>query len=494
MSGRKPGPGAPGRARPWSTRTTFLSVVGCLVLAAGASWSSGPAGTVAHALAGQGLEALAVVVTVVMAARRRRALGAVGWLLAGATGFALLGDAGWLLRTLVEQHTASGAAAAGLLVTPYALGYGLLLGAGFELMRRRSGWRGPGALIDSAVITVGLGVVAYCFVIADQLADSTAPLPDRLVSGIGPGLDVVVVGVLTRLLIGARSGRSPLVLLLAAMSSYLLGDLAFAVSLLLGVAGTWNSWVDLLFALFYLFTALALVHPDADRLCRRAGAEVERLGAARAGALALAGLLAPATLLAEHFLRRDPHVVAVAVAGAVLFGLTLLRMLLLVRAIESQRAQLAVQARTDALTGLANRRTYDHELQRALAAATGTPVSAGMIDLDHFKAYNDTHGHAAGDELLRTAAAAWSAELARALPAGRIARYGGEEFAVLLPGLTSPQAAQVVSRLLAVTPSGQTFSAGVAGWDGSVAAERLLREADEQLYRAKGAGRARVLC
>ena len=110
-------------------------------------------------------------------------------------------------------------------------------------------------------------------------------------------------------------------------------------------------------------------------------------------------------------------------------------------------ARLQSTARTDPLTGLPNRRVWDEDLERELARARrhGGSLCLAMLDLDRFKAYNDHHGHQAGDELLAAAAAAWRPEL-RATDT--IARYGGEEFAVLLPHSDEEGALIVVERLL----------------------------------------------
>ena len=112
-----------------------------------------------------------------------------------------------------------------------------------------------------------------------------------------------------------------------------------------------------------------------------------------------------------------------------------------------------------------------------------------MLDLDHFKRFKDKHGHQAGDRLLTQSAALWKAQLREQ---DYLARYGGEEFCVIVTGLPAGKAAEVVGRLLAVTPDGQTFSAGVASWDGLESPERLLARADEALYHAKHNGRNRV--
>ena len=112
-------------------------------------------------------------------------------------------------------------------------------------------------------------------------------------------------------------------------------------------------------------------------------------------------------------------------------------------------AKLQSTARTDPLTGLPNRRVWDEDLERELARARrhGGSLCLAMLDLDRFKAFNDHHGHQAGDQLLAATATAWRPAL-RATDT--IARYGGEEFAVLLPHSDQEGARLVVERLLDV--------------------------------------------
>jgi diguanylate cyclase (GGDEF)-like protein len=148
-------------------------------------------------------------------------------------------------------------------------------------------------------------------------------------------------------------------------------------------------------------------------------------------------------------------------------------------------------ARTDALTGVANRRAWDDELPRELARAarSGQPLCVALVDLDHFKAYNDRHGHQAGDRLLKAAAAAWEGRLRKT---DVLARYGGEEFAVLLPDCGLEHALEIADRLRTAQPEG-TCSIGVAAWDGREEAVQLVARADRALYAAKEAGRNRCL-
>ena len=149
-------------------------------------------------------------------------------------------------------------------------------------------------------------------------------------------------------------------------------------------------------------------------------------------------------------------------------------------------------ARTDDLTGLPNRRHWEEQLPRELSRATRElqPVCVAMLDLDHFKDFNDRNGHQAGDRLLRTASAAWRAELR---PYDILARYGGEEFSVILPGCGIDDGLKLVERLRSVTPEGESCSAGLAVWDGDEEAEGLVGRADAALYRAKRGGRNRVV-
>lgn len=147
------------------------------------------------------------------------------------------------------------------------------------------------------------------------------------------------------------------------------------------------------------------------------------------------------------------------------------------------------QSYTDALTGLPNRRAWDAFIERECAVAdrTGAPLCVAMIDLDHFKSFNDAHGHQAGDELLQRAAEAW-ADALRSIDL--LARIGGEEFVVGLPGCDTDGALGIIERLRALTPDGQTCSAGIALRQKDEPIAELLGRADDALYTAKDDGRA----
>lgn len=153
--------------------------------------------------------------------------------------------------------------------------------------------------------------------------------------------------------------------------------------------------------------------------------------------------------------------------------------------------RLAIDARTDALTGMANRRAWDAELPSALRSAgrLGHPISVVLIDIDYFKSYNDLHGHPAGDAALRDIGERWRG-MTRDIDL--LARIGGEEFGLVLPGCEGGTAHIVVDRLRANMPPGLTASAGVTGWTQPLTADQVVAEADRALYRAKRDGRDRV--
>jgi diguanylate cyclase (GGDEF)-like protein len=143
----------------------------------------------------------------------------------------------------------------------------------------------------------------------------------------------------------------------------------------------------------------------------------------------------------------------------------------------------------DPLTGVLNRRAWDQALASALRRGSG-PLYVALIDLDDFKGYNDRNGHPAGDDLLRRAAGSWRG----AMRSGDVlARYGGEEFAVLLAGCQADTAIEIAERLRVATIEEQRVSIGIARWDGTETADRLVDRADNALYAAKRNGRNRVM-
>jgi len=183
-----------------------------------------------------------------------------------------------------------------------------------------------------------------------------------------------------------------------------------------------------------------------------------------------------------------------------LLGATVIAATIVVRSRE-----LRLLSTRDRFTGLLNRAVFNEQLEREAAFARREDgyFAVAMLDIDHFKKFNDTYGHAGGDEALRTIARTLR-EACRSTDV--VARYGGEEFALILPGVMSGRATGLLERFRRVVavkpitlpgrskPASVTVSIGVAIWpdDGDTPAE-VLRCADQRLYQAKAEGRDRVV-
>ncbi len=208
--------------------------------------------------------------------------------------------------------------------------------------------------------------------------------------------------------------------------------------------------------------------------------------------------------------RRVRTVAEILIGGAVvqmIAGLVLIRRDLAVR--RRAEARLRDQATRDPLTGLHNRGELERYLRAEVARChiAARPLAAFLVDVDHFKAVNDTHGHAVGDAVLRAVAARLAGAVRE--PAV-VARYGGEEFAVLLPGLAAGEAAAVAERARRAIggdpfaghandgrpvafPIAASFGVAYLDPDAGGDADHLLTLCDRALYRAKRWGRNRVV-
>jgi diguanylate cyclase (GGDEF)-like protein len=152
------------------------------------------------------------------------------------------------------------------------------------------------------------------------------------------------------------------------------------------------------------------------------------------------------------------------------------------------RARMETLTLTDDLTGVATRRVFEEELPRELARARRGEhaVSVATLDLDQLGAFNMLHGEREGDRMIKEAASLWRNELREV---DVLARLEGGTFAIVLPNCGLGEAIDVLDRVRAATPRGQTASAGVGRWDGEEPAELLQARCDDALDAAKRAGR-----
>jgi diguanylate cyclase (GGDEF)-like protein len=377
-------------------------------------------------------------------------------------------------------------------------------------------WNRPGTFVLSTlVMLIGLGALFQVATGLDLGIDNLFDDPTARVAGRKPGRmsQLTAIGLMLLGLRGMVASvaslawlRDPLAVLMLAIAMTAMASLGFPLAG--GKIATLPFYpVPLASATLLFLAALAWMAIEPTRGLTRVSA-ADSIGGALARRLLLPTLLLPlaiiclAQLLQRHLGISDDLMLTLSalLTGGAVAGLTWWVANLL-DSTECARDEARWQhesARTDGLTGLPNRRALDEALSSLLDGQRGADrrLCVLMLDLDHFKHYNDTHGHAAGDEALRTAARL----LRQAVrPADLPARYGGEEFVVLLPGSGAAEGVQVAERILRlfraeVWPLRKvTVSIGVAATHSGEAAEGLLGRADAALYEAKHAGRNRAV-
>jgi diguanylate cyclase (GGDEF)-like protein len=392
-----------------------------------------------------------------------------------------------LTRTQAEPGFPSWADTAYLSLYP-VVAAGLLL-----LIQRRTPQRDWSSIVDATTLTTGMSLLAYIFMVKPAASDPSIGLLGHIVSVAYPVGDIVLLAMTVRLMLGGSGRNGTFRLVCAALVCFLGGDSVWAViNQMVWVPGpTAHKILADVFLIGYLLFGAAAVHPDVRSLARIAEPRPARPSRSLLLVLTFTSLIGPALLLMQAMRHRVTDGVAIAIGCTALFLLVVTRMSQLLTQLDLQTERVRELAVTDELTGLPNRRAWNTELPRTIERVrrTGDPLAVAMIDVDHFKRFNDAYGHPAGDRMLKEAAAAWQEQL-RTID--HLARYGGEEFVVLLPDATIAQAREVIDRMRLATPLGQTFSAGVAAWDGAETSDELTARADTALYRAKNAGRNQV--
>jgi diguanylate cyclase (GGDEF)-like protein len=472
------------RTNPRQARFAFIALgVGLVLVLAFAVWMDRPAGSILYLVAG----AYGTLMSCVGASRMPPARRRIWWAIAAGQGLFLLGD---LLWTLFEDvlHIAPYPSVADV---AYLLSYpAIALGVMWLIRGRRRG-RDRAAFLDAAILSTGFTVVGTVFFIAPAAASGGTSTLSQVVAAAYPAGDLIVLAVVIRMLTTGTVRNLSLWALVTGIAAILVVDLYYVMSVVNGAA--YPAWIDHGYLLSYLLLGFAALHPSAHVLSEPAPDRPDRITVARLAFLGAALMLAPVTGQLADILDPDRRggSLVVLIGGVLSACLVVLRMWDLIQSLQRKAVQLAALARRDGLTGIANRRTWDHELSRACAFAReqGTPLSVAVLDMDHFKLFNDTNGHVLGDLVLKETAAAWVSILHGR---GFLARYGGEEFAVLLPKTTSPDAEQVLDRLRRTVTHAQTCSIGLAEWDGVETPAHVFARADQALYHAKHGGRDRV--
>jgi diguanylate cyclase (GGDEF)-like protein len=391
----------------------------------------------------------------------------------------------------VNMYVFESEATASFADVPYVLAYPVIAASLFVLIRGRTSRRDRAGFLDASIISTALALLTWAFIMRPTATDETLTLVERLVVLAYPAGDVLLIAMAARLFTTPGARTASYRLFTAGLIATLVADIAYAYVSVTGVYE--GGLMDAGWLLSYVAWGACALHPSMRSLSETAPDRAVRLTVRRLVLLVATPVLAPAIFVAQRLIdANNIDWIGTSVGAVVLLALVLLRIAGLVAQVQDQAAQLDALAHNDALTGVPNRRAWDLELARHLANARrgGEPVVVALLDLDHFKRFNDRYGHQAGDRLLKEAAAAWRSQLRSG---DLLARYGGEEFGICVTGLTLSAVVGLLERVQAATPLGQTFSAGVAAWSGHEAPERLVARADEALYRAKHAGRSCVI-
>lgn len=361
----------------------------------------------------------------------------------------------------------------------------------------------PAELLDAAIITTGVALMAWLHLIEPlaRVPVPGTPLMERVVGMAYPLLDLLMFVLALRLALAGGRRPPAYYLIMVGLSIYWAADIGYCyLRVTSGLPGP-DALINICPLIGVILIGAAGLHPSMTQLDERPPDDATTAAGRRIAFLGVVSLIAPAELLAAVLRPSTNRSDMLVITGAwtVLVLLILTRMAGLVIA----HRQMAV---TDPLTGLATRRVFGPALDAACARAgrRGTWVGVMIIDVDHFKEVNDTYGHDAGDQVLR--------EVARRLRSlihrdDIVARLGGEEFAILAPDTDPADLADLAGRLRAAVHATPVtvvdanvesiriaVSIGVAGFPtDATTGEGALQAADRALYAAKQAGRNRVV-
>jgi diguanylate cyclase (GGDEF)-like protein len=462
-----------------TARSAYVALcVGLAVVAVFATAMNGAAGSALYLVGAAYGTLLSIVGASRMPVARRR----IWWAFAAGEVMFLVGDSLWtLFEDVLHIEPFPSVADVAYLAQYPALALGMLW-----LVRGRRRGRDRAAFLDAAILTTGFTVVGTVFFIVPAAETGGSTLLSQVVAAAYPAGDLLVLALVVRMFTAEFARNEALWAVFGAIAIMLVADLGYVVAVVHGLP--YPGWIDIGYLLTYLLLGFAVLHPSAGALSEPAPERSDRLSGARMLLLGAALLLAPLTGQVAHLTGVEHAEWMAFFGGCVAAVLVVLRLSNLVQDLQRTAVQLAALARRDGLTGVPNRRTWDHELSRSCAIARdeGTPLTVAVLDMDNFKLFNDTSGHLKGDLVLKETATAWASLLEGR---GFLARFGGEEFTALIPSVTADEAVAVLDQMRRSVTHDQTCSIGAAMWDGAESPAALLARADRALYHAKHSGR-----
>jgi len=393
-----------------------------------------------------------------------------------------------------NKHANPIAAFPSLADVAFLASYPLIAGALLMFARSRGREPRPTALLDSAIVTLAVGLLSWVFLIQPIWLAHGQPTQVRLVALAYPLGNVLLFGALARLANAPGPGRTVSRLLAASVGAMLVVQALVQAVARAPIIETHSTSVQPAWVVFFVLAGAAALHPSTRVLSAPAAAVDDTMHVGRIVALVATTMTGPAILMGELVAKAPLDAWTVIVASAFMMLLILARMIGMVRQLQEQAEWLVELADMDPLTGLPNRRALSAEVHARLED-TSLCWALLLLDLDKFKEVNDSLGHHVGDQLLIQVGARLRANLRAA---DLLARLGGDEFAVLLDDAGHDQATAVADKLRAALA--QTFtledvalhsavSIGIAMYpDAGPDLSTLLRKADIAMYNAKALG------
>jgi len=372
---------------------------------------------------------------IMVGVRRHRPAHPVAWcLIAAGTAAWVLGDGlyGWYQHVALIEPFPSPADAL------YLSAYTLFAAGLLALVRSRGPERGSSALLDTMILTVGLGLVFWIFLVAPTWTAESEPLLNRLVGVAYPFCDVLLFAMIVRLSMATGRWNPASRLVAGSVGTLLVVDSVFAVGAFVPAIGAHTYLLDSGWLVAYVLWGAAALHPSMRALSTPATERPGPMTTTRLVALTAALMIGPVIIISELTAGVPLHAWAVVIAQSLLVPLILVRMFRIVRQLEIQAERLELLADTDYATGLANCPSFDNRLGELLGVAHPEVTGMLMVHLERFSEIQDTLGHSTANAILQ-AVGVRLGELTgeHAL----VARIRNDVFGILDPSITSGEEA-----------------------------------------------------